>query len=139
MAHTLCNVTAITALTSAVYEVVLSPDTAIQHQAGQYLKVIMGDDDARPFSIANPMHESNELTLQIGAHPDNPYAWQVLEQLRQSESIVIDAPHGNAFFRDNQRPLLLLSGGTGFSYTYAILQQALKTDPERNIQLFWGR
>lgn len=138
MAHTLCNVTAITALTSAVYEVVLSPSTAIQHQAGQYLKVIMGDDDARPFSIANPMHESNELTLQIGAHPDNPYAWQVLEKLRQSESIVIDAPHGNAFFRDNQRPLLLLSGGTGFSYTYAILQQALKTDPERNIQLFWG-
>jgi len=138
MAHTLCKVKTITPLTSAVFEVILTPETPVVHKAGQYLKVVMSEEDARPFSIANPAHDTPELLLQIGAHPDNPYAWEVLERLRSAKSISIDAPHGNAFLKNNGRPLLLLAGGTGFSYTYAILQQALITDPSCRIELFWG-
>lgn len=138
MAHISCEITAITPLTPAVYEVALVPDTPIDHKAGQYLKVVMNDDDARPFSIANPANKTSAISLQIGAHPDNPYAWEVLEKLRNSKTISIDAPHGNAYLRESERPLLLLAGGTGFSYVYAILQQALADNPARSIELFWG-
>lgn len=138
MAHTNCKIKTITPLTSVVYEVTLIPEVNIAHKAGQYLKVVMGENDARPFSIASPESVEDRLVLQIGAHPDNPYAWEVLEKVRNSDSIDIDAPHGGAYLRDSERPLILLAGGTGFSYAYAILQKALLQSPNRHIDLFWG-
>jgi aquacobalamin reductase/NAD(P)H-flavin reductase len=138
MAHTNCKIESIIALTEAVFEVTLIPDQSISHKAGQYLKVVLSDEDARPFSIANPEVQEDKLVLQIGATPDNPYAWEVLEKMRASDTITIDAPHGNAYLRDDTRPIILLAGGTGFSYAYALLQQALIEKPNTHVDLFWG-
>ncbi|MBT0587751.1 NAD(P)H-flavin reductase [Alteromonas oceanisediminis] len=139
-----CTIEQIKPLTPVVYEITLAPDEPVDFVAGQYVKVVMSDTDARPFSIANAPQRyngakpGNHLFLQIGAQPDNPYAWEVLEKLRAQDSVQLDGPHGNAAYQPSLRPLLLIAGGTGFSYVYAILQQALLQDPDRQIELFWG-
>lgn len=48
-----CQVVSVTPFNDAVYQVILKPETAFDFHAGQYLSVVMGEKDKRPFSIAS--------------------------------------------------------------------------------------
>jgi NAD(P)H-flavin reductase len=134
-----CQVVEITPLTHSVKRVLLAPASPLTFKAGQYLQVIMGEKDRRPFSIANAPKDDNLLELHIGAGQDNKYANEVLERMQQHSHISIDGVHGNAYLRDNViKPIILLAGGTGFSYTYAILQQLQMKPRSEPIFLYWG-
>jgi aquacobalamin reductase/NAD(P)H-flavin reductase len=105
--------------------------------------VVMGKDDHRPFSIASsPCRHSGELELHIGAAEENAYASEVVDKmtdaLNQGSSIDIDAPHGDAWLRNNSRPILLIAGGTGFSYVRSILDHCVSQKISNQIHLYWG-
>lgn len=128
-------------LTPTVYLVQLQLPEPLQFQAGQYLQVVMGERDKRPFSIASApqANGSEQLDLHIGATPDNRYAWDVITQLREQGEMTIEAPLGAAFYRaDEQRPIILVAGGTGFSYTWSILQAHLANGCKTPLTLYWG-
>ena len=126
-------------LTPQVYRVVLQLPEAIEFSAGQYLQVVMGERDKRPFSIASCPSKTDTVELHIGATPDNPYAMEVIERLQQQRELVIEAPLGSAQYRPNsERAMILIAGGTGFSYTWSILQAHLRKQPERPVTLYWG-
>lgn len=134
-----CKVVEITSLTDIVSRVILSPLQPIKFIAGQYLRVIMGDNDKRPFSIANAPSEDGKLELHIGAEPSNTYAMEVLQLMRETGQVNIDGGHGKAVLANNKpKPTILLAGGTGFSYTNAILQQLISTPLKEPLFLYWG-
>ncbi|MDC0601442.1 NAD(P)H-flavin reductase [Aliiglaciecola sp.] len=133
------KVESIEALTDVVSKIVLQPATEMQFMAGQYLRVVMGDDDFRPFSIANAPRDDHKLELHIGAEPGNSYAGQVLEQMQKTGEITIDGGHGLAQLREDRiKPTILLAGGTGFSYAYSILQRRLAINSKEPVFLYWG-
>ncbi|WP_296043485.1 NAD(P)H-flavin reductase [uncultured Alteromonas sp.] len=138
MSQIRCQVEGIAPLTKTVYRVDLTPDVSLDFQSGQYVLVHMAEDDKRPFSIANAAHDNNRLELHIGAEPGNSYAGEVLERMRQEKAIFISGGHGQATLQDGDTPMILVAGGTGFSYTYSILMQSLKVNPNREITLYWG-
>lgn len=140
MATLRCKVTTVDAITDTVYRVRLAPDQAFSFRAGQYLLVVMNEQDKRPFSIASMPDEQSCIELHIGASEINLYAMAVMERILKQRELVIDVPHGNAWLRDDEphSPLLLIAGGTGFSYTRSILLTALARDPLREIALYWG-
>ena len=39
---------------------------------------------------------------------------------------------------ESTRPMILIAGGTGFSYARSILLTALAQQPDRNIAIYWG-
>lgn len=39
---------------------------------------------------------------------------------------------------DEERPLILIAGGTGFSYARSILLTALARNPNRDVTIYWG-
>lgn len=134
-----CRVSACEQLTTMVYRVILELPEALAIGAGSYLQVVMSEQDKRPFSIATAAGSQRQLELQIGALPDNPYAYEVIERTRQQGSLLIEAPLGNACWQgDSERPLILVAGGTGFSYAWSILQSYLATDKQQPITLYWG-
>lgn len=134
-----CRVSACEQLTSMVYRVILELPEALSIAAGSYLQVVMSEQDKRPFSIATAAGLQQQLELHIGALPDNPYAYQVIEQARQQGYLTIEAPLGEAWWRsDSERPLILVAGGTGFSYTWSILQSYLAAAKPAPISLYWG-
>lgn len=139
-----CKVKSIMPLASNTHKILLCPEEKIQFQAGQYLMVVMGEKDKRPFSIANsPCRNENELELHIGAAEHNTYSIEVVNAMKHALSnndyIIIDAPHGDAWFRnDNDRPILLIAGGTGFSYVRSILDHCIAQHITRPIYLYWG-
>ncbi|WP_070962681.1 NAD(P)H-flavin reductase [Vibrio sonorensis] len=139
-----CKVKSIEPLASNTYQILLHPETPVSFKAGQYLMVVMGEKDKRPFSIASsPCRHEGELELHIGAAEHNAYALEVVEAMQQAlkdgGNIVIDAPHGDAWIREeSERPLLLIAGGTGFSYVRSILDHCIAQSKNNEIHLYWG-
>ncbi|MEA1062612.1 NAD(P)H-flavin reductase [Erwinia sp. HR93] len=135
-----CKVTSVDAITDTVYRVRLVPETPCAFRAGQYLMVVMDERDKRPFSMASTPFESKHIELHIGASELNLYAMAVMDRVLQQNEILVDMPHGEAWLRedDETRPLILIAGGTGFSYVRSILLTALERNPQRDIAVYWG-
>ncbi|SHF95221.1 NAD(P)H-flavin reductase [Vibrio gazogenes] len=139
-----CKVNSVRPLASNTYRILLQPESPVDFHAGQYLLVVMAEGDKRPFSIASsPCRQGGELELHIGAAEHNAYAGEVVDAmntaLQHDGEITIDAPHGNAWLKeDTARPLLLIAGGTGFSYVRSILDHCLNQNIQRDIFLYWG-
>jgi len=81
--------------------------------------------------------------LQIGASVADSYPMQVIERMKSAqatnESIIIEAPLGDAQLRsDSERPLLLLAGGTGFSYIKSMIDYLAEQNSQRHIMVYWG-
>ncbi|GGW82621.1 NAD(P)H-flavin reductase [Alteromonas halophila] len=138
MSEIVCKVDSISPLTSEVYKVALIPPSPVEFKAGQYVLVHMGEKDQRPFSIANPATDNNRIELHIGADPENTYAGEVLARMQEDGEIALSGGHGEAYLQPNGMPMVLIAGGTGFSYTYSILQQHLAGDSSIPLTLYWG-
>ncbi|MCC2617263.1 NAD(P)H-flavin reductase [Aestuariibacter halophilus] len=139
MKETQARVLAIEPLTQQVSRVRLQPEQPFNYRPGQYLKVVMSEQDRRPFSIANAPSEDGVIELHIGAGADNQYAAEVLTEMQSASQVTIDGGHGNAaLVTDGQHPTVLLAGGTGFSYTRAILQALLPINGHEPVYLYWG-
>lgn len=109
-----CKVTSVEAITDTVYRVRLVPEAAFSFRAGQYLMVVMDERDKRPFSMASTPSEQEFIELHIGASELNLYAMAVMDRILKEREIEVDLPHGEAWLRDDEeRPLILIAGGTG--------------------------
>lgn len=137
-----CQIESLTSLTSHVYKVLLKPSEKITFYAGQYLNFVMSEEDKRPFSIASS--PNNELIeLQIGAFVADSYPMQVIDRIKacieSGDTITVEAPLGDAQLRtDCERPLLLLAGGTGFSYIKSMFEYLAETNSQRSVIVYWG-
>ncbi|TYK66595.1 NAD(P)H-flavin reductase [Colwellia echini] len=137
-----CQIQSLTALTSHVYKVLLKPSEKINFIAGQYLNFVMSAEDKRPFSIASSPN-SDLIELQIGAFVADSYPMQVIERIKESlaskEAITIEMPLGDAQLRtESERPLVLLAGGTGFSYIKSMFEYLAETSSQRSVVVYWG-
>ena len=143
----LCTVSRIQPLTPTVQQVILTPKAPIEFKAGQYLQIFLSDTDKRPFSIAcAPGFTFNgqpALELQIGGAVSDAYSGQTLthltEHFQNSSEVLVQVGLGEAFWREEStNPIILLAGGTGFSYIHSIASAIAKAGVKRPVQLYWG-
>jgi aquacobalamin reductase/NAD(P)H-flavin reductase len=133
-----CKVAKLKRVNDHVYHVVLTTDQAFDFKAGQYLQVVMGEKDKRPFSIASAPDNAN-LELHIGATVENSYAMQVIDLCKEKGELDVEVGLGDAQLQENSgRPILLLAGGTGFSYVQSIALHLAQTKPNHQVLLYWG-
>jgi len=138
MTKTFCKVDQISALTDTVTQVLLTPKQEVSFEAGQYLQIVLSDEDKRPFSIAS-IPQQGQLELHIGAAVADSYASQALAHMQQHSEIEAEIGLGQAQWRsDSQNPVILLAGGTGFSYVYSIAQAIAAAKVQRPVFLYWG-
>ena len=134
-----CSVEALEEMADTLWYVRLKPELPVDFLPGQYLLVVMAEDDKRPFSIANTMNDEGLLEMHIGATPDNTYAMQVLKRMQDQGQIEVQLPAGKAHLReDSHHPVILMAGGTGFAYARSILQQMLADGLRQPVFLYWG-
>ncbi|MCQ3034577.1 NAD(P)H-flavin reductase, partial [Pseudomonas syringae] len=128
------KVTSVEAITDTVYRVRLVPYAAFSFRAGPDLIVVKDERDKRPFSMASTPDEKGFIELHNGASELNLYAMAVMDRILKDREIVVDIQHGDAWLRDDEeRPLILIAGGTGFSYVRSILLTALARNPARDV------
>jgi len=137
-----CQIVSLTSLTTHVFKVLLKPSEQVNFVSGQYLNFVMSDEDKRPFSIASSPN-SDLIELQIGAFIADSYPMQVIERIQSSQAdnktVTVEIPLGNAQLRTtSERPLLLLAGGTGFSYIKSMFEYLAEQKSQRHIMVYWG-
>lgn len=133
-----CKVTKLEKMNEHVYLVELSAHLPLIFEAGQYLQVVMSEKDKRPFSIASAPG-SHTLELHIGAMPGNSYASEVIDLCKALGEVTVEVGLGQAQLRqDSTRPVILLAGGTGFSYVQSIALQLAHIRPGHKVLLYWG-
>ena len=138
MTKVICTVDKIQPLTSGVHQVLLTPQQKVEFKPGQYLQLCLTDEDKRPFSVAS-IPGQTQLELQIGGAVADQYSGQALAHLQSNDEVTVEVGLGQAFWReDSHNPILLLAGGTGFSYIYSIAQTVAAANIDRPVFMYWG-
>lgn len=107
-------------------------------QAGQYLQLALPDGSTRCYSMANPPHESDALTLHVRHVPGGAFSARV-PQLTPGDTLEVELPFGAVTLEaDADRPFVLVVGGTGFAPAKSILDDMARRRVDRPITLIWG-
>lgn len=134
-----CPVSQISQVAPSIIKLVLSTPLDFSFHAGQYIQVVMGEADKRPFSIATGPVNAGVIELHIGADADNRYAGEVIERAKTEGELVIEGPLGEAFLKEQSiLPNIIIAGGTGYSYARSLLQQWVHIDKQTPTLLYWG-
>ena len=137
------NVVSISPLTEFVYKVELKPSEPAKFEAGHYLQLVLGEKDKRAFSIASRPSQTDLLELHIGASEENSYAMQALDHLKEhfanNTQADIEVGLGISQLREHSElPLVLLAGGTGFSYVKSMADHLAEVQSKRPVFFYWG-
>lgn len=116
------------------------PDPGIHFQAGQYVNLqVPGVAIARPFSIANPPSEGNQVCLQVRLVPGGAATTWLHAKLEPGQKLQFSGPYGQFFVRKSRGgPLLMLAGGTGVSSPRAMILDLLEGGYDAPITLIHG-
>jgi CDP-4-dehydro-6-deoxyglucose reductase len=135
----------------ALVSVQLPAGERLQFRAGQYMDFILKDGSRRQYSIATAPHADELIQLHIRHLPGGLFTDRLFgavePPLKERDLLRVEAPLGTFFLReDNDRPIVLLAGGTGFAPIKAIAEhifhQRLNVEapgrPARAVWLYWG-
>lgn len=107
-------------------------------KAGQWVYFVLKDGRKRAFSIANSPNEKNELELQIRHAVGGIFTDFVFNKLETDSLLRIEGPHGTFYFHQNERPIILIAGGTGFAPIKGMFEEISQQEIKQPIHLFWG-
>ena len=121
----------------------LAADSSFSFSAGQYLLLVLNENDKRPFSIASSPDDLPMIELHIRKQPGNPFTEEAIELLAHKNQIIIEGPFGACTFPGQIDPELttewvFIVGGTGFAPVKSILETSFKHPVPLRSYLFWG-
>jgi CDP-4-dehydro-6-deoxyglucose reductase len=107
--------------------------------AGQYIEILLKDNQRRSFSLANPPHDDEFLELHVRHVPGGFFTDHVFNKMQERDLLRFRGPLGTFFLREEStRPIIFIAGGTGFAPIKAIIEHALAKGIHRPMQLYWG-
>jgi NAD(P)H-flavin reductase len=119
----------------------LQPHPAYEFLPGQSLSL---ETDLRPrlwryFSMANAPRPDGSLDLHVKARDGGPVSSALVRMVGVGDRVRLGPPMGHlALDEDSDRDLLLVAGGTGLAPLKALLDQVIRSGPQRRVDLFIG-
>ena len=133
------SVIAIREIGMATVEVIFSPERALDYRAGQYLILRSPVTDTRfYFSIASAPLPGGQIVIQIGGVEAGAPAYGLVAELRLAHYAHCEGIGGDASLRESDRPLVMIAGGSGYTYARALLMEELRSGRNRSLTLIWG-
>lgn len=107
--------------------------------AGQYLAVLLDDGTQRCFSIANAPHQKDLLQLHVRLVEGGKFTSHVFNEMKEGDALQVQGPLGTFFLHEeNDKPVIFMSGGTGFAPVKSMLERAFEIGQKRPMLLYWG-
>ena len=121
---------------------VIELDRETEFNAGQYLKFqIPGTDTDRTYSIANPPTQTRLLEFHIRRTPGGVATdgW-IFRSLAVGDPVAVSGPYGRFVLRvGDDRPAVLVAGGTGLAPIKSMIRHALENDAyDGHLTLYQG-
>ena len=115
----------------------LPGDESLKFKAGQYIEFIMPDNSRRAFSLANPPHE-DFLELHLRLIEGGKFTQFVFNEMKEKSIHRIDAPIGQFYLRESEKPIIFVAGGTGFAPVKSVIEDMIFNNINRPIFLYRG-
>ena len=115
----------------------LPGEERLKFKAGQYIEFIMGDNSRRAFSLANPPHE-DLLELHLRLIEGGKFTQFVFNEMQEKSIHRIEAPIGQFYLRESEKPIIFVAGGTGFAPIKSIIEDMIFNNIKRPIFLYRG-
>ncbi len=133
------RVEALTKLSHDVMKMLLKlpGNSTLKFTAGQYLEFIMADGSRRAFSIASPPHQEL-IELHLRLIDGGKFTNFVFEEMQEKSIHRIEAPIGQFYLRDSEKPIIFISGGTGFAPIKSVIEDMIHRDIKRTTYLYQG-
>lgn len=106
--------------------------------AGQWVYFVLKDGRKRAFSLANAPNDNGQIELQVRHAVGGVFTDFVFNQLAEGDLLRIEGPHGSFWFQNDDKPLLLVAGGTGFAPLKGIFEELSEQPLQQKVHLFWG-
>jgi len=106
-------------------------------RAGQYLEFIMKDGSRRAFSIASPPSEPL-IELHLRLIEGGKFTHFVFNEMQERTIHRIEAPIGQFYMRKSDKPIIFVSGGTGFAPIKSVIEDMIESKNTRPIFLYQG-
>ena len=112
--------------------------TIPEYFAGQYLQLLIPDQESAFFSIANAPGERH-IQLHLEVQPVHARAVAILNYIRQNSVVKALLPMGNCYLAaPPAAEVVLIATGTGFSQSKAIAEFLFEQAFAKQVSLYWG-
>lgn len=108
--------------------------------AGQYMELTIEGFPPRPYSIASAPHTNlPEFHIRRAGIAGVSLSQHIANSLQPGDNVLLRGPMGQAgLVKNDTKPLLLIAGGMGLPPMKAIIDDAMHTNDQRPITLYWG-
>lgn len=128
-------------LSPDVVGLTVETETRFDWRAGQYVNVRRpGHDAARSYSLASIPEEDYYVELHVRRVPGGAVSPWLCDELNPGDTIELQGPLGACVYdpADQDRPLLLVAGGTGLAPLVGVARDALRSGHRGAITLAHG-
>ncbi len=106
--------------------------------AGQSVMLSVNDEPAREFPIASCPCDDRNLQFHIPRRADDPFLRHVANNLRPSNTVMVEGPRGEFVLDDTSpRPLVFIAYGAGFAPSKSLIEHAMALDVAGTLHLYW--
>jgi len=122
----------------------LSNPPNISFKSGQYIQLRIpayGENKRtiyRSYSIASPPSENTVIELEARRVPNGLGTTYIFEHLKKGDIIAFNGPHGDFYLRDNDKPILMIAGGSGMAPMKSMLENMRDRKIKRKTRYFFG-
>jgi propane monooxygenase reductase component len=105
---------------------------------GQYVDLwVPGSEARRSFSMAN-LPGDGRIELIIKRYPGGRFSGLLDGRLSVGDELGFTGPYGAFHLRENDRPILMVAGGSGMAPILSLLRALVKKGSERRVRFFYG-
>ncbi len=111
-------------------------------EAGQYIDVVLQDNQVRSYSIANAaVDDCHFIELHIRAQKEGLFTNYVFNHMQAGHTLQIRGALGSFTLKnpDSKKPVIFLASGTGFAPVKSMLETIISRGlTDRTIYFYWG-
>ena len=122
-------------LTQDMTELALQIDGSFPFLPGQFVIVEDQAGNRRAYSMSNQSDGSGRLELIVKRKPGGTLSPR-LASMAVLEHLIVEGPYGGAYYRQGDRPIVCIAGGSGLAPMWSIAVSAARD--ERAVSLYFG-
>jgi NAD(P)H-flavin reductase/ferredoxin len=134
-------VAGIASLSPEVIEVVVALAIPLDYRPGQYVRAKFSGFPGREYSPTVRLDgtlKNDELVFHIRRLPGGLISTQLGATIRPGHRVQVTGPFGQGFLRDDDGPLVLVAGGTGWAPIWSLARAARSQQRHRDLVVIAG-
>lgn len=133
------NVKSMKQIGTTTYEVRFRALFDVEYRPGQYIAIVSPfSKKTFYFSLTTAPLGDNDIVIHVGGVDGTSAASQLLSELVVANQAFCETIGGNAYLRESNRPIIMVMGGSGYSYAKGLLHAELASNRTREVILLWG-